>query len=318
MDGTLKTVNSSNTFFVCSTTTSKTPQRACLTPHVNASSCCAPTCFFSIWSVQKQVQLQYWLMHLLRLVRTKASAVFGSVDTNIPRASRCENVFATSHIRPIVHTAPVVLYRMTVFALNFSGLHRYSRHSNAQRPSFAQCIRASCRSSKLRPFVISTACLLQINNRSTTDQQQIYHRSTAYLPHIYDISTTLQLHYNYIKTTFQLHFNYRSTTGLLHGPLQIHYRSTSDQLHVYPRSTTALLYKSTLHVYYLPTAYPLYVYDMRQIYHISTTCLLHIHDISTTYLLHICDMSTTYPRYPRQLPQFLQPLQRLVLPNIHH
>ena len=74
----IKTVNSNNAFFKCSTTYSTTPQNghASHDAHVIAKSCCAPTCLFSMWCVQKQVQLP------------------SSVDATIPCASRCEYVLA--------------------------------------------------------------------------------------------------------------------------------------------------------------------------------------------------------------------------------
>ena len=82
--------------------------------HVIAKSCCAPTCLFSIWCVQTQVQLP------------------SSVDTTTSCAKRCEYVLVSWYVRPRTHTAPAVLNRLTAFALNCYGLHVYPRYSHAQ------------------------------------------------------------------------------------------------------------------------------------------------------------------------------------------
>ena len=129
MDCAITAVNTNNGFFMCSTTGSITPKKGHVShdAHVIAKSWCAPTCFFSVWCVQTQAYLP------------------SSVNTTIPRASRCEYVPAGWHIRPSLYTAPAVLNRGTAFALNCNRFHVYPRHSHAQRPSFGPCIRGVVR-----------------------------------------------------------------------------------------------------------------------------------------------------------------------------
>ena len=88
-------------------------------------------------------------MLLLRLVRTKASA---AAQFRRHNHSACIAV----RIRPCLmaqlhkHTAPIVLDRVTAFALYCSGLHLYPRDAHAQRPIFPRCTWAYCRSSVCR------------------------------------------------------------------------------------------------------------------------------------------------------------------------
>ena len=54
------TVCTNNGFFMCSTAESTTPKKkghVLHAAHVIVRDCCAPTCLFSVWCVQKQVQL---------------------------------------------------------------------------------------------------------------------------------------------------------------------------------------------------------------------------------------------------------------------